>query len=245
MHFSFTVNLKCSFYSTDSGEGRSGSLLAEEEPSSLTIHPVASLPPIRFDPTCVMAPKALAPTLINPEIFPLIVLIRLSKSSVTTVRSFPVFLSRYTDNSALLVVCQFLDKFSAILWGAIHPFTLTFTSFLSYEIFPRSKRVFKTNSSEFLGRSGRGCDRLKLERFVLLFPLHHKSEPFSPSSSSIVAVMLCSSPGVRLFPSLQRITTIFFSVDEKRNWKLVYYIYPRNIFFLAQQITKTKNLNQT
>lgn len=75
MHFSFTVNFKCSFYSTESGEGRSGSLLAEEEPSSLTIHPVASLPPIGLDPTYVMAPKALAPTLINPEMFPLIALI--------------------------------------------------------------------------------------------------------------------------------------------------------------------------
>lgn len=172
-----------------------------------------------------MAPKALAPTLINLEpMFPLIALIRLSKSWVTTVRSFPVFRSRYTDNSALLVVRQFLNKSSAIFWGAAHPFTLTFTSFSSYEIFPRSKRVLKTNSSGFLGCSGGGYDRLKLERFVLLFPLHQITKPFSPSSSLIVAVMFSSSPGVRLFPSLQRITTIFFSVNEKTNWKLVYYI---------------------
>ena len=67
--------------------------------------------------------------------------------------------------------------------------------------------------------AGGECDRL-----VLLFPLHQKTKPFSPRRALIVAVMLSSSPGVRLFPSLQRITTIFFSVNEKTNWKLVYYI---------------------
>ena len=62
------------------------------------------------------------------------------------------------------------------------------------------------------------------DRLVLLFPLHQKTKPFLPRSALIVAVMLSSSPGVRLFPSLQRITTIFFSVNAKTNWKLVYYI---------------------
>ena len=63
--------------------------------------------------------------------------------------------------------------------------------------------------------AGRECDRL-----VLLFPLHQKTKPFLPISPLIVALMLSSSPGVRLFPSLQRITTIFFSVKEKTHWKL-------------------------
>ena len=90
-----------------------------------------------------------------PLIFSLSPLIRLSKSSVTTVRSFPVLFSRYTDNSTLLVVCHFLNKFSAIFWGAVHPSTLTFTSFSSSEIFPRRNRVLKTkvNSSGFMGRN--------------------------------------------------------------------------------------------
>ena len=114
-------------------------------------------------------------------------------SSVTTVRSFLVFRSLYTANSALSVVCHFLNKLSAISWGAVHSPTLFFTSFSSYEIFPRSKRVFKTNSSGFFGFSGRDCDRIKLERFVLLFPLHQKTKTFSPRISLIVAVMLSSS----------------------------------------------------
>ena len=67
--------------------------------------------------------------------------------------------------------------------------------------------------------AGGECDRL-----VLLFSLYQKTKPFFPRSPLIVAVMLSSSLGVRLFPSLQRITTIFFSVNEKTNWKLVYYI---------------------
>ena len=62
--------------------------------------------------------------------------------------------------------------------------------------------------------AGRECGRL-----VLLFSLHQKTKPFLPRSPLIVAVMFSSSPGVRLFPSLQRITTIF-SVKEKTHWKL-------------------------
>ena len=175
------------------------------------------------------APLTLSPTPLT----------RPSQSSVTTVRSSPVLFSRYTDNSTLLIVCHSLNKFLTIFWGAVHPSCFTLTSFSSYEMFPRRNRVLKTkvNSSGFRGRStcvegtrllaGRECDRLKLDRLVLLFPLHKKTKPFSPRSSLIVAVMLPSSLGVRLCPSLQRITTIFFSVNEKTNRKLVYFTYPR------------------
>ena len=93
--------------------------------------------------------------------------------------------------------------------------------------------------------AGGECDRL-----VLLFSLHQKVKPFSPRSSLIVAVMLPSSPGVRFCPSLQRITTIFFSVNQKKKKKLeigLLYL-PLKVFFYtkpceAPQITKTKNSN--
>ena len=165
-------------------------------------------------------PETFAPSLVTPT-RPQTTLERLPKSLVTTVCTFPVFRSVYTANSALSVVCHFLNKLSAMNWGAVHSPTLFFTSFLSYEIFPRSKRVFKTNSLGFFWFSGRDCDRIKLERFILLFPLHQKTKTFSLRISLIVAVMLSSSLLVRLFPPLQRITTIFFSVKEKTNWKLV------------------------
>ena len=187
-------------------------------PSSSAMSPSFSVP-IAFAPSAT-----LSPTLVNQESLDNAPSKRLPKFR-TTVRSFPVLLSTYTDNSALLTVCQSLNKLSVIIQEAVHPSSLTFTSFSSYEIFPRSKRVFKTNSSGFMERStcvkrarllaGRECDRL-----VLLFPLHHKTKPFLPRSPLIVAVMFSSLPGVRLFPSLQRITTIFFSVNEKTHWKL-------------------------
>ena len=94
--------------------------------------------------------------------------------------------------------------------------------------------------------AGRDCNRLKTDRFVLLFPLHQKTKPFSPRSSLIVAVMLPSSPGVRFCPSLQRITTIFFSVNQKKLEIGLLYL-PLKVFYTkpcdAPQITKTKNSN--
>ena len=118
-------------------------------PSSLAIDSggwiPGTLPLIRFDPTCVMAPKTLitstptSVTLVTPAPMAFVPsatfsptqlgsptrhkaplklspspLTRLSKSSVTTVLSFPVLFSRYTDNSTLLTVCHFVNKFSTI-----------------------------------------------------------------------------------------------------------------------------------
>ena len=197
---------------------KSPGLTRTKGPSSSAMSSSFSVP-IAFAPSAT-----LSRTLVNPE-RPKAPLERLSKSR-TTVRSFPVLFSRYTDNSALLIVCHSVNKLSAIFWGA--------------------------NSSGFMERStcverarllaGGECDRL-----VLLFSLHQKTKPFSPRSSLIVAVMLPSSPVVRFCPSLQRITTIFFSVNQKKKRKLVYFIYPWKFFYTkpceAPQITKTKNSN--
>ena len=95
--------------------------------------------------------------------------------------------------------------------------------------------------------AGRECDRLKTDRLVLLFPLHQKTKPFSPRSSLIVAVMLPSSLGVRFCPSLQRITTISFSVNPKKNGNWFTLFTLESFFYTkpceAPQITKTKNSN--
>lgn len=59
--------------------------------------------------------------------------------------------------------------------------------------------------------AGRDCDRLRIERLVLLLPFHQTIMPFSSRSFSIFAVMLSSSLRERSPSLLQRITTVFFS----------------------------------
>ena len=92
--------------------------------------------------------------------------------------------------------------------------------------------------------AGGECDRL-----VLLFPLHQKTKPFSPRRALIVAVMLSSSPGVRVFfhcKGLQQSSSLL-TKRQIGNWFTISNI---ESFYntkpcVAQQITKTKNLNET